>query len=137
LLPHAKLLRQIWARGVPRREAILVPAIAPLVRFLARKAYDITPESAQRSLERIRGVFRRVEEQLAGTRRFLVGDRFTAADLTFAALAAPVLLPPECRATHPALEALPGAMREEVLRMRETGAGSFALRLFAQQRGSP
>jgi glutathione S-transferase len=134
LLPHAKLLRQVWARGVPRREAILVPAIAPLARFLARKSYNITPESAQRSLERIRGVFRKVDERLADTRQFLVGGRFTAADMTFAALAAPVLFPAECRATHPALEALPAAMREEVLRMRETGAGRFALRLFAQER---
>ena len=33
-------------------------------------------------------------EMLADGRPFLLGDRFTAADLTFAALAAPVVLPP-------------------------------------------
>jgi glutathione S-transferase len=134
LLAHAKLLRSVWSRGLPRIEAGMVPAIAPLARFLARKAYKITPESAQRSLERVRGIFRDVDERLGDARRFLVGERFTAADLTFAALAAPLLLPVECRAAHPALEAVPVAMREEVLRFRDTDAGRFALRLFSQER---
>jgi glutathione S-transferase len=54
--------------------------------------------------------------------------------LTFAALAAPVLFPAECRAVHPALDDVPAAMHEEILRLRETEAGRFALRLFSQER---
>jgi glutathione S-transferase len=108
--------------------------IAPVVRRLVRAAYKITPESAQRSLDRVRGVFRDVEEQLSDGRCFLTGERFTAADLTFAALAAPVLLPGECRAVQPALDALPPAMRGEVLRLRNTVGGQFALRLYSQER---
>jgi glutathione S-transferase len=137
LLPHPRLLTSLWSRGVPRVEALLLRTIAPVVRRLVRAAYKITPESAQRSLDRVRGVFQHVEEQLSDGRRFLTGERFTAADLTFAALAAPVLLPGECRAVQPALDELPPAMREEVLRLRNTVGGQFALRLFAQERGSP
>jgi glutathione S-transferase len=136
LLPHTRLLTSLWSRGVPRLEALLLPLIAPVVRRLVRAAYKITPESAQRSLDRVRGVFRHVEEQLSDGRRFLTGQRFTAADLTFAALAAPVLLPDECRAVQPALDDLPLAMREEVLRLRNTVGGQFALRLFSQERGT-
>jgi glutathione S-transferase len=135
LLPHAKLLRSVWSRGLPRLEASLLPVITPLARRLVRAAYKITPESAQRSLERIQGVFRQVDKYLSNGRRFLVGERFTAADLTFAALAAPVLFPVECRAVHPALDAVPAMMREEVFRLRDTDAGRFALRLFSQERG--
>ena len=135
VLPQTKLLRSAWARGVPPLEASLLPLITPLVRRLVRMGYKITPESAQRSLERLRGVFRQVDELLSDGRRFLAGERFTAADLTFAALAAPVLLPTECRAVQPALDAVPVAMREEILRLRETDAGRFALRMFTQERG--
>ena len=134
LLPEAKLLRSVWSCGLPRLEARLLPLIFPLARRLVRAAYKVTPQSAQRSLERVRGVFRQVDERLNDGRRFLVGERFTAADLTFAALAAPVLFPAECRAVHPALDAVPAAMREEVLRLRDTEAGRFALRLFSQER---
>ena len=34
----------------------------------------------------------------------------------------------------PAIEELPAAMREEVLRTRDTDAGRFALRMFSQER---
>jgi glutathione S-transferase len=136
LLSQPKLLRSVWSRGVPRLEASLLPLITPLARRLVRTAYRITPESAQRSLERVRDVFREVDERLSNGRRFLVGERFTAADLTFAALAAPVLFPVECRAVHPALDAVPAAMRDEALRLRDTDAGRFALRMFSQERGS-
>ncbi len=134
-LPQTKSIRSLWARGVPPLEASVIRVITPLVRRLVRMGYKITPENAQRSLERVRGVFRQVDELLSDGRRFLAGERFTAADLTFAALAAPVLLPAECRAVQPALDDVPAAMREEILRLRETDAGRFALRIFAQERG--
>jgi glutathione S-transferase len=135
LLSHTKLLRSLWSREAPQLEARLLPLIAPLVRRLVRAAYKITPESAQRSLDRVRDVFMEVDRRLDDGRRFLIGNCFTAADLTFAALAAPVLFPVECRAVLPTLEAIPVAMREEVLRLRNTVAGRFALRLFSQERG--
>jgi glutathione S-transferase len=134
LLPHGKLLRMLWSRRVPRLEASVIRVITPLVRRLVSAAYKITPESGQRSLERVRSVFRQVDERLSNGCRFLVDDRFTAADLTFAALAAPVLLPAKCRAVQPALDVVPAATREEILRMRDTAAGQFALRLFSDER---
>lgn len=134
LLTETKLVNEVWSKGVSRLEASLVPVVAPLVRRLVRSGYKITPEASERSLARVRECFQEVGERLRSGRRFLVGERFTAADLTFAALAAPVLLPPECRAAHPALDAVPSSMREEVLRLRDTPAGSFALRMFAEER---
>jgi len=107
----------------------------PLVLGLIRSSFRITPESAQRSLERVRDVFREVDERLADGRRYLVGERFTAADLTFAALAAPALFPAGCRAAYPALDEAPAAMREEVLRLRNSDAGRFALRAYLEERG--
>ncbi len=135
LLPQSRLLRSLWSRGVPKFQASLLPLVTPLVRHLVRATYKITPDSAERSLERVRGVFYQFGERLSDGRRFLAGERFTAADLTFAALAAPLLLPVECRAVQPALDAVPDAMREEILRLRDTDAGRFALRLFSQERG--
>ena len=134
LLGDRKLLKRVWAEGVPTREARLLPLTIPLTRRLVRSAYRVTPQGAARSLERVRGVFGEVEKALGDGRRFLVGERFTAADLTFAALAAPALFPAECRAAHPTLDAVPEVMRSEVLRFRDTKAGQLALRSFSEER---
>ena len=135
LLPHTRLLRSLWSRGVPAFEARLVPLIAPFGRLLVRKSYKVTPQGAQRSLERIRMVFGDVDARLSDGRRYLAGERFSAADITFAALAAPMLLPAECRAVQPAIDEVPVPMREEILRLRDTDAGRFALRMYSQERG--
>lgn len=134
ILPHPHLLRLMMSSGVSRLESGLLPLLLPLVRRLVLSSLRITPESAQRSLEQVHRNFREVDVRLDDGRRFLVGDRFSAADLSFASLAAPVLLPPNCRAAYPALDALPAPMREEILRLRDTDAGRFALRLYAEER---
>jgi glutathione S-transferase len=115
-------------------EAIALPLIVPVVLRLVRAGYKVTDEGAQRCQIRIAEVFRDVEQRLADGRPFLVGERFTAADLTFAALAAPVLLPAESRAVQPGLEALPTSMQEEIVEFRRSVAGQFALRMFSQER---
>jgi glutathione S-transferase len=125
----------MMARGVPRWEALLLPLLMPAVVTLVRSAFRITAESAERSRLRVHEVFAEVGDRLGDARHYLVGGRFTAADLSFAALASPVLLPVQCGASYPALDAVPAAMREEVLRLRDTVAGRFALRLYAQERG--
>lgn len=137
LLPEARLLRLAMSGGVPRIEAILLPLILPRVRRMVRERLAITPESTQRSLEVVHRIFRQVEQRLGDGRRFLVDDRFTAADLTFAALAAPVLFPDGYRAAYPLLDQAPSSMRDEALRLRETDAGRFVLRLFSQERDGP
>ena len=78
-------------------------------------------------------VFSQVSGRLYDGRRYLVDARFGAADLTFATLAAPVLLPVGYRGAYPALAEVSETMRDKVSRLRETPAGTFALRLFAQQ----
>lgn len=134
LLPHSTLMRSLWTSRAPRHEARLLRIILPFVKRLVRSSYRVSPASGERSLERVHAVFEKVERRLKEGRRFLVGERFTAADLTFAALAAPMVLPAQCRAVHPTIEEVPASIREEILRLRETLAGRFALRLFAEER---
>jgi glutathione S-transferase len=134
ILSRTRLLRSLWSRDVPWLEGHIIKLIAPLTRPLVRRAYKISPESAQRSLERVQGLFQEIGDRLRDGRAFLVGERFTAADLTFAALATPVVFPVECRAVQPTLDEVPAEMREVILRMRDTDAGRFVLRMFAQER---
>jgi glutathione S-transferase len=136
LLTHTALLRRMMSRGVPRLEANLLPVLMPVVITVVRNALRITPDSAERSLQRVLGVFEEVGERLKDGRSFLLGERFSAADIAFASLAAPVLLPAGCRAAYPDIEEAPAAMREVILNLRDTEAGQFGLNLFARERSA-
>jgi len=136
LLGQPALLRPMVSRGVPPLERWLLPLVMPVFVHIVRRAFRITPESAARSLDRVHTLFGEVSALLADGRRFLTGSQFTAADLTFAALASPVLLPHGTRAPYPVPDAVPAAMRTEVLRLRGTPGGRFALRMFTEERES-
>lgn len=74
---------------------------------------------------------------LAEGRPYLVGERFGAADLTFAALAAPVLLPAVYGVPLPGPEMVAPATAELVARARAHPAGRYALHLIEQERVLP
>jgi glutathione S-transferase len=75
-----------------------------------------------------------VAELLADGREHLCGERFGAADLTFAALSASVVVPPEYGVPLPQPDVLPAHTAALVERAREHPAGRYALRLFTELR---
>lgn len=134
LLPHKQLVLDAVLHKASGVDRALFRGLFPLMRFLLRRGLRITPSSADRSLDRVRGVFDTVGQRLAEGRRFLVGERFTAADLTFAALAAPVLLPRGFGAPLPSLAELPAPILSLIEEMRKTDAGEFAQRIYRDER---
>jgi glutathione S-transferase len=127
-------LRPCFAAGVSSVERAIAPVVTIAVQPLIRRGFRVTPENARRSLERVREVFAWIDAKLADGRAFLVGDAFGAADITFASLASPVLLPDGFGGTLPPYEAAPATMREEVERFRATAAGRHALAMYARHR---
>lgn len=83
----------VFGFGLPRWEAHLGRTLAFALKALIRRSLRVTPEGVERSRGAIDEVFATVAERLKDGRRYLCGDAFTAADLTFAALAAPVVAP--------------------------------------------
>jgi glutathione S-transferase len=134
MMPHGARFDAHLARGVPRWELALFQLTRPLAYGLMRRGMNITPEGAARSLAKIDEVFARIDARLADGRRFLVGDRFGVADLTFAALAAPVIFPREAPFGIGAPEDFDGDARACVERWRASPSGRFVLSLYAAER---
>lgn len=124
------------AASTPAVERALSRSSFPAVRALMRRGMRIDEAHVARAVVRIDETFDAVAARLADGRPFLAGDRFTAADLTFAALAAPVLLPPEHPIAQPGLLAYPPDAQAAYARWREHAAGRFALRLYATERAA-
>jgi glutathione S-transferase len=136
-LPVVRDLQQWALAGVPRWERVLFRASGPVVGIAIRRYLGVDSASARAALDRVDRVFDDVAERLSDGRRFLLGERFTAADLTFAALSAPMLLPARYGSPLPPPEAMPDALAREVQRLRSHPAGAFVDRLYHEQRGGP
>jgi glutathione S-transferase len=135
ILPHAGSLLEAVKVGMTRTQIFFFPLVVPLVRPLIRRQYRVTEERAAAALETTRRIFGEVGDRL-GDKRYLAGDRFSAADLTFASLGAPVLLPEGHPAFGGSIDILPRGFRQAIEEMRKTRAGVHALRLYREERVS-
>ena len=133
-LPVVRQL-QPWAlAGVPAWERVAFKVTSPLVGVAIRRYLGVNADTSRAALDLVNGVFEDIAGRLSDGRPFLLGDRFTAADLTFAALAAPVLVPERYGSPLPPPSLLPSAAAEEVGRLRGHPAGRFADRLYREER---
>jgi len=134
MLAERKLMLHFNNQGVPAWEDRAIRWGWPLAVRFVRRALDITPgievedeAVVWRELDFVAGL-------LADGRSYLCGERFGAADLTFAALAAAVTLPSIYGVALPQPEALPARTAALVRRAREHPAGRHALRVIAEHR---
>ena len=121
--------------GVPRWEDRLIRNGWPIVLRFAKRRLDIRPGIEQHDERVVWEEFDFAAELLADGRPYLCGDRFTAADLTFAALAAAMVVPPEYTVPLPQpSDDAPQEPRAIIERAREHPAGQHALKMFRQHR---
>ena len=122
--------------GVPRWEDRFIRAGWPLVLRFAKRRLDIRPGIEKLDERVVREEFDYAAELLADGRPYLCGETFTAADLTFAALAAAMVVPPEytVQLPQPEDEDVPPEPRELIEQFREHPAGQHALAMFRQHR---
>lgn len=95
-LAHPRFLRAELCRDAPVWAPWFYALALPVVIRGVRQMYSVSAAEVERDRGRLRALFARLDNEL-GARRYLAGDRFSRADLTLAALAAPMLRP----AGHP------------------------------------
>lgn len=140
LLPHRAIMIQPLSLGSPAYQQQFVKLCYPVPRMMLWKALKLSAPKAEEALETIKATFAHVEELLADNRRWLVGDRMTLADLSFAVSGAPLVLPegyggyPHGPDPVPTLEQWPAEQRQIIEQMRKTRAGQFILRMYKEER---
>jgi len=123
--------------GVPAWERRAFPIVLPMAKLVIRRYLDVNEATVARAILRVDEEFDFVGGLLADGRPYLTGDRFTAADLAFAALSAPAVVPPVYGTPLPQPADVHAEMAALVERWRAHPAGRFALRMYDEQRPAP
>ena len=133
MLPDARVSVEVFANGQPRPARVAYGALFPALRPVFRRALGITPASAALGRSRILAGLDRIEAELrAGD--YLVGDRFTVADLTAAARLSPIVRPPEFPYRLP--ERWPPRVEELRDSIRDRPAYRWAEEMYRRHRGA-
>jgi len=130
-------LPSLFLQRVPEWEKAVGWCMMPLIRSGIRRSYGINPENIKRSKEALETIFATVEANLADGRRYLCGDELTAADITFASLAAPLVAPNNYGGVTVGHDLKPETLNTMIEYYRSTKAGQFVLRLYQEDRDTP
>ena len=134
LIDDLPLASRLWSQGLSPFAARAQPWLLRLSKPAIRVSLGIRPDTPETAPPRIEAIFDEVAARLERGPH-LVGDRLTAADISFAAMAAPALLPPEGHpADYPDPDELSEPVTAAVHRLREHPAGTYALRLYRDER---
>ena len=135
-LQDPTLLQDMADTNVGRVQAWVFKRLYPYAAGRLRRRLKIDEAGFERSRAKVDAVFDEVAEAVADT-GYLVGERFTAADLTVACMAAPIVCVQhsEGYSAHlPSLTGLQPNAEAVVLAAREHPAGQHALRMFREHR---
>lgn len=129
-----RAVREALTRGCSQIEGLAFHALQRPITSLMKKTFRLGPTSAAWALARLEPLFDDADRRLADGRPYLCGARLTAADVTFAALAAPLVDLTDVRPALASEALLPKAFVEGQRRFRARPSGAWVARLFRDER---
>jgi glutathione S-transferase len=134
MFDHPELVREAMTAGVPGWQRTAFRYGHRGLAFAIAQVLGVDDVRAVEAERTFRAIFTDVSDRLADGRPYLAGDVFSIADLTFAALSAPLIAPPQYGVRLPPVDQLPPGMVDVVEEHRETRAGRHALAMFRDER---
>ncbi|GAB5400899.1 MAG: hypothetical protein Aureis2KO_24840 [Aureisphaera sp.] len=134
LFPSKKNALSLMTKNVSAKESSKWKMEYGSLKKKLFQQFELGADDSVVYLVEIQKIFTQVEGLLKDGRRYLTGDTITAADIAFASVAAPVLLPVEFGGTLPKFNEISEELREEIMKLRATSAGQFVLHLYQEDR---
>lgn len=135
LLPHPQLVVPLFTHGQSAATRALLRAGFPMLRVGMRRRFQINPQAAADSRAKMVAAIDRLEREISPS-GYLVGDCFTVADLTAAALLYGVARPPEFPYAMVADDDLPASWREFLDSLAQQPGGRWIAEIYRRHRGA-
>jgi glutathione S-transferase len=132
-LPHREFVGALFTQRGPWWGKMFYGLAYPLVSQRIRQMHDINATTAAADGERVIDAFRRLDDVLARG-PYLLGNRFTRADLALAALTAPMWRPPEHPTRWPAESLYPDVLRQWIDELSRLRLREHVLRMYREHR---
>jgi glutathione S-transferase len=123
-----------WGINSPLSEKIKCIIATPKISGLLRQKYNVTEASKEKALQDIKEVFNVVNQRLNSGQKYLLGNNLSSADITFAALASPVIRPEYHPVYSSQLSKLPTEIVSVIEDLRKTPAGELVMRMYREHR---
>lgn len=136
LMKDPAAIRDLFVARAPAWERIATRALMPVMIGMMKKGLKIDDDGAARSEKQLAEAFAEIDVRLdASGGPWLFGDRFTAADITLAALMTPLVVPDSFADAHLCASMLTSEpARSMVARHRETRVGRLVLAAYEKER---
>jgi glutathione S-transferase len=118
------------AGRAPELEVLAMSALRRGVKPFAAGYLGVRPQAVAEARDLVDRTLDDVASRLGDGRPHLLGEAFSAADLAFATMMAPAVLPARYPVTLPTPDLIPDDACARVKAIREHPAGRFALRLY-------
>jgi glutathione S-transferase len=132
--------RNVLAKPLGRIQSFVTRLMFPILKGMLMHAMQINRPGAEESWSKVERLVKEAEERLGDApigSRFLTGDTFSAADISFCSHVGLILIPPEHSflAPHFSVDAIPDSVfRERCQWLRESKAGQFVLWCYRNKR---
>jgi glutathione S-transferase len=129
------LASRYWGQGVSARQRRAQPWLLRLGKVGVRRAIGLRKSQVEAAPGHVRAIFDEIGKRLADGRRYILGDDFSVADIAFAAMASPAVLPEQgypAKMLRP--EEFPEPVASTIRSLRAHPAGEYALRLYREER---
>jgi glutathione S-transferase len=131
ILPHRRVTVQAITQGLSGVHRVVSHAFYPLIRRVVARSLDADDYGARRGRDQTVAAMDLIEAELKGD--YLVGDRFSVADLTAAALLSPLVSPPQFAYQWPVW---PDEWEEFRRSLADRPAYRWVQEMYARHRGS-
>jgi glutathione S-transferase len=133
LLPHPELVVPLFTHGRRRAARAVLRAGFPMLRVGMRRRFEINADAAANSRAKMVAAMDRLEREISSS-GYLVGECFTVADLTAAALFYPVVRPAEFPYAMAAVQDLPNSWRELIDSLAQRQGGRWVADTYRRHR---